>query len=66
MTWRRFHSESTGRFCSSCQQTLPIRGGEYIAFNGGRNRRWICEDCKEKRDERRNQLLGGEIGETFV
>lgn len=61
MTWNRIHFEPETRWCSSCQQSPNVKGGEYIPFNNGRNRRWICVDCKEKRDER-NKDRAAEAG----
>lgn len=52
MTWRKFYKEPSNRFCTSCRRSKAIIGGENIVYNNGRNQRWICEECKDKRNER--------------
>jgi len=52
MPWVKRSSVPGSRWCSSCQTSPPIEGGEYVPFNSGRNRRWVCQNCKEKRNER--------------
>jgi hypothetical protein len=53
MAWNKAHVEPVTRWCSACWDTPLIVGGMYVTFNNGKNRRWICMSCKEKRDERR-------------
>lgn len=30
------------RFCTQCRCARPHQGGREIAFNNGRNARWVC------------------------
>ena len=41
--------EQPPRWCSCCQLTLPTKGGDYVAFNNGLNRKYEegWSDCKE-------------------
>lgn len=40
------------RFCTSCQTKQELKGGEFCTFNYGRNQRWICVSCKDRRSAR--------------
>jgi hypothetical protein len=30
------------RYCEQCKQQRPRAGGREIAFNNGKNQRWVC------------------------
>ncbi len=53
MTWLLKHNEAKKRWCSSCRTSPDTDGGEYILYNNGLNRRWVCQSCKEKHLENR-------------
>ena len=36
--------------CSSCRIRKKPDSGEWLTFNNNLNRRWICKQCKIKRD----------------
>lgn len=42
------------RFCSHHQQWAKADTGEYVKFNSGKNHRWICKECSEKRKLRQS------------
>lgn len=33
------------RNCTCCKTKQPAKGGQWVEFNGGINRRWVCERC---------------------
>ena len=39
------------RICSSCRAKQPVKGGRWVEFNGGYNRRWVCERCYQVNGE---------------
>jgi hypothetical protein len=45
------HFDNT-RWCSHHSGTVLIEGGKHITSANGKNRRWICAACDEKRRER--------------
>lgn len=36
------------RFCTTCKMTKPREGGIELAYNNGKNARWVCASCKPK------------------
>jgi len=41
------------RWCTNCsQRKLLHTGGEWIVSSNGKNRRWKCGDCVEKKKNR--------------
>ena len=46
------HFDNT-RYCSHHSGVTLIEGGKYITSANGKNRRWICAACDEKRRERK-------------
>lgn len=43
------------RYCTHHCQFATVEGGDYITFNRGLNRRWICAQCLAKKKERREE-----------
>lgn len=39
-------------YCSQGQHRAQKAGGEWIVSKDGKNRRWICAGCLEKRKEK--------------
>lgn len=39
---RAEHGMDRPRYCTQCKCQRPRNGGREIAFNGGRNARWVC------------------------
>jgi hypothetical protein len=33
------------RICTCCRSVQPVKGGLYVEYNGGLNRRWVCARC---------------------
>jgi hypothetical protein len=50
MTWKIHHYEPETRWCSSCKNTKIAKGGEFITYNKGLNRKWVCYDCQISRE----------------
>lgn len=47
------HSMTGKRFCSQCQMMKAVDGkGNWKQTNGGKNKRWECGDCDERRKKR--------------
>lgn len=44
--------EPTNVFCTQHQQFADPRGGDYHVYNKGRNRRWVCAACIERKKQR--------------
>lgn len=42
-------NHKSSRWCSLCKLHKPVDGGEWITFNRGKNRKWICS--KHKKEE---------------
>ncbi len=40
------------KVCSQCRSYRPAHGGTWLVFNKGKNRRWVCQACDAKRQER--------------
>lgn len=51
-TRRRTDIPPEFRWCTNCQQPRPANNGSWSIFNGGKNRRWRCDDCSKKYAER--------------
>ena len=32
-------------WCAKCRFQHPIRNGEWVVYNKGLNRRWLCRGC---------------------
>lgn len=45
-------NERAPRFCTCHQAMMPIAGGLWIVSNKGKNRRWICANCRARREAR--------------
>ena len=51
MNWnevKKFHSSisySPELMCSTCRVKKNRNAGEYVTYNNGKNRKWICTDC---------------------
>jgi hypothetical protein len=33
------------RNCTCCRSVQPAKGGHYVEYNGGINRKWVCAKC---------------------
>ena len=33
------------RNCTCCKTKQPSKGGRWVEYNGGINRRWVCATC---------------------
>jgi len=49
-------SSITGkRFCSNCQMGKDYRNGAWIISANKRQKRWMCQDCYKKKQERESK-----------
>lgn len=46
------HNDQPPRFCTQCQTHKRSEGGHYRTMNGGHRRRWICQECTQRAEER--------------
>lgn len=37
------------KYCTNCRERKPIEGGVNKVFPNGKQYRWLCKDCAEKR-----------------
>jgi hypothetical protein len=48
------HDPPPFRFCTNHNEFVRADGGNFLVFNKGKNRRWICKLCIERRKQRDN------------
>jgi len=40
------------RFCTNHNDFVRTKGGNFLVFNKGKNRRWICKVCIDLKNQR--------------
>lgn len=53
---RAEHSITGKRWCSHCQLSRAVEGGQWKSSSNGVYRRWRCAECTQRAKERANRI----------